>query len=126
MNELESILDDCSKILGHHESVKEEDLKGVISIEDLLQQNDFEKHVALFEIPYTVSDILTIDEINASVSWYLKWKLVEKIENQNTCTIKRIFGYKEAIRVIVAINFYKYLRNKGYDPDIVEIFLRKQ
>lgn len=124
--EYEKVLDDCAKVMGNHEAIKQSDIIPTLSIEDLLQKKDFEKHVGSFEIPHTVSDIMTVDEINAVITWYHRWQLRESADKQNTCTIKDIFGEKEAIRVIVAINFYKYLRNKGYDPDIVEIFLRKQ
>ena len=121
------ILGDCGhESLGSHKATDEKDIKGILSIEDLLQKNDFEKHVGSFEIPSNVSAIITIDEINAVISWYLPWKLNTPFDKQNTCTIKDIFGWKDGLKAIIAINFYKYLRNKGYDPEVVEIFLSKQ
>jgi len=115
----ELILTNCS---GNSSSISDKDIVGVLSIEDLLQKG-FEKHVGSFEIPASVRDIVEVDEINAIITWYNHWKLTTPADLQNTCTIKDIFGYADAIKVVVAINFYKYLRNKGYDPDIVEKFL---
>ncbi len=106
-------------------AIKDEDIVGNTTIEDLLQSG-FEKHVGTFEIPQTILSIMNGDEFNASVNWYLQWKLRVPINKQNTCTILTTFGYKEAQRVIIAINFYKYLINNLDDPNIVEIFLNKQ
>lgn len=97
---------------------------GFISINDLLQK-PFEKFIGSFEIPEVLKEIVSADEVNASIDWYLSWKLREPIETQNTCTIKRIFGYTDGIRVIISINLYKYLRNKDYDPEVVEKFISK-
>ena len=83
----------------------------------------FDKHIAKYEISETLKGFLDIDELNAIIDWYLKWKLSTSIETQNTCTIKDIFG-NDAIKVIVAINFWKYLRGKEYDPQIVEKILK--
>lgn len=120
------ILGDCgSNYFGAHNSIKDEDIKGYMSITDLLQKNDFTKHIGSFELPSAVKDIMTIDEVNAVISWYLNWKLISPISEQTTCTIKNIFGFDDGLKAIIAINFYKYLRNNGYDPQIVEIFLTK-
>jgi hypothetical protein len=89
-----------------------------LSISDLLK-NNFEKYVATFEMSETLKGFLDIDEINAIIHWYNQWKLTTPIEKQTTCTIKDIFG-TDAIKVIVSINFWKYLRNKDYDPEIIE------
>ncbi len=124
--ELEQIITDCNDMPQGAESISQRDIVGTLSIEDLLQKNDFEKHVGSFELPHTITSIIDVDMFNAVVSWYLKWKISEPLANQTTCTIIRVFGYKDAIKAIVAINFYKYLRNKGYDPDIVEQFLKLQ
>ena len=97
-------------------------LIGEISIDDLLH-GKYEKHIGSFEIPFSLKEILTADDVNASVSWYLTWKLREPFETQNTCTIRRLFGEFDGTRVIIAINLYKYLRNKGYDPNIIERFV---
>ncbi len=121
------ILGDCgSEYFGSHKAVDEKDIIGKMSIEDLLQKNEFEKHVGSFELPSSITDVMDTDQVNACIDWYLKWKLSSPISQQNTCTIKDIFGYKDGVKVIIAINFYKYLRNKGYDPNVVEIFLKKQ
>ena len=118
----ELILTNCNKSAT---AIPDKDIKGEISIEDLLQKG-FEKHVGSFEIPDTVKNVVDIDEINAVISWYLPWKLSAPLDKQNTCTIKDTFGYEDGVKAIIAINFFKYLRNKGYDPDIVEIFLKQQ
>lgn len=108
---------------GHlHGSNEEINWVGLLSINDLLQKK-FEKYIGNFEIPLSLKDILNVDEINASVDWYVSWKLTEPIETQNTCTIKKLFGFYDGTRVIIAINLFKYLRNKGYDPDIIEKFV---
>jgi hypothetical protein len=121
------ILGDCGhEALGTYKAIDEKDIKGILSIEDLLQKNDFEKHIGSFEIPSNVAAIMSIDEMNAVISWYLPWKLKTPFDKQNTCTIKDTFGWKDGLKAIIAINFYKYLRNKGYDPEVVEIFLSKQ
>lgn len=115
------ILGDC----GHGAAIDEKLVKGKQSIEDLLQRNDFEKHIGSFELPDNVKSIMSTDEVNAVISWYLKWKLTEPLAKQNTCTIKDTFGWEDGLKAIIAINFYKYLRNKGYDPQVVELFLAK-
>jgi hypothetical protein len=94
------------------------------SIEQLLQK-PFNKHIGSFEIPTDLKSILDVDEINAIISWYMSWKLTEPIETQNTCTIKTMFGVFDSVKVIIAINLYKYLRNKGYDPEIIDQFITK-
>ena len=121
------ILGDCGQEVLNQSStsIDEKDIVPTITIEDLLQKNDFEKHLGSFELPSSVSSIMTIDEVNAVVSWYLRWKLTSPIDQQTTCTIKNIFGWEDGLKVIIAINFYKYLRNKGYDPEVVELFLTK-
>lgn len=119
------ILGDCGTALGSHKAIDEKDVKGFLKIEDLLQKNDFEKHIGSFELPSSVAAIMTIDEVNAVVSWYLKWKLTTPLDKQTTCTIKDTFGWEDGLKAIIAINFYKYLRNKGYDPQVVELFLTK-
>jgi hypothetical protein len=120
------ILGDCGgEYFGSHKAIDEKDVKPTITIEDLLQKNDFEKLVGSFELPESIKNIMTVDEVNASVDWYLKWKVASPIAEQNTCTIKKLFGYNDGLKVIIAINFYKYLRNKGYDPEVVELFLSR-
>jgi len=104
---------DCGEL--HSKSIKEEDIIGVLSVQSLLQQ-PFETHVGLFELPESIKQILHIDEINAIITWYLKWKLTEPIATQNTCTIRKVFGYTDSIRIIVAINFYKYVRSELHRP----------
>ncbi len=118
----ENSLIDCGKINGVFD---ERELKGHLKINDILQK-PFEKFIGNFEIPSSLKDILDADRVNAVIAWYYEWKLVEHPDRQNTCTIKEIFGYYEGINVIIAINLYKYLRNKGYDPEVVEKFLNKQ
>jgi hypothetical protein len=103
-------------------SLPEEDFIGTLKISDLLQK-PFEKHIGSFEIPFDIKQFLDADEINASITWYLNWKLSEPMETQNTCTIKKLFGFLDGTRVIIAINLYKYLRNKGYDPEIIDRFI---
>lgn len=129
MNDIDKakILGDCgNKVLGSHKATAEQDFKGILKIEDLLQKNDFEKHVGSFELPSSLSAIMTVDEVNAVVDWYLKWKLSTPLDQQNTCIVKDTFGLPDGLKAIIAINFYKYLRNKEYDPEVVEIFLTKQ
>ena len=122
----EKILGDCSeKYFGSHKTINEEDIIPTITLEELLQKNRFEKHIGSFELPSSILDIMTVDEVNASISWYLEWKLTSPVSEQNTCTIKRLFGPQNGLKVIIAINFYKYLRNKSYDPEVVELFLTK-
>lgn len=117
--QIESLID-CNE-LNATKSFDEKQHNGTLSIEGLLQ-NGFEKHVGSFELPETIKALMTTDDINAIISWYLKWKLTEPISTQTTCTIINVFGYKDGIKAIVAINFFKYLRNKEYDPSIVEAF----
>ena len=117
--ELEASID-C-KELNQSDKFDETQHKGALSIEDLLQQG-FEKHVGAFELPETIKSMMHVDDMNAIITWYLNWKLVSSIDQQTTCTIINIFGYKDGIKAIVAINFFKYLRNKSYDPTIVEAF----
>jgi len=105
--------------------VDETKIKGVKSIESILQE-PFDKHVGTFEIPYLLKGLLDVDQINAIITWYIKWKLTEPVKTQTTCTIINVFGYHDGGKVIIAINMYKYLRNKGYDPEVVEQFLNKQ
>ena len=122
MSDFEQQLFDCGKA-----SVKfdESQVRGDLSISALLQQ-PFEKHIANFEIPLSLRDLFDADHVNAIITWYLSWKLTEAIERQNTCTIVYRFGQKEGLKVIIAINLYKYLRHKAYDPDIIEKFVSKQ
>ena len=118
----ENDLVDCGRVVGEFD---ERHINGVLAIQDLLQQ-PFERHVATFEIPVTLRELLSTDEVNAIVTWYLNWKITEPLDSQTTCTIKNIFGIYDASRAIVAINLYKYLRNKGYDPEVVEKFITQQ
>lgn len=112
---------DCGKIIG---SFDETTIKGERTLESLLQE-PFEKHIGSFEIPHTLKGLMETDEFNAVISWYLKWKLTEPLDTQNTCTIKKVFGYNDGNRAIIAINLYKYLRNKGYDPEVMERFINQ-
>jgi hypothetical protein len=89
-------LKDCEKLSGNFDETQH---KGFRTLEDLLQL-PFEKHVGGFEIPSMIKQILDIDQINASIDWYLKWKLTEPFETQNTCTIKNIFGYEDGLKII--------------------------
>ena len=100
----------------------ETELVGEISIEDLLQSS-FEKHIGSFEIPSSLKTLFSIDEVNAIITWYLHWKLTSPPNTQNTCYIKELFGYNDGMKVIIAINLYKYLRTKEYDPYIIEKFI---
>ena len=100
-------------------------IKGVKTIESLLQE-PFDKHIGTFEIPYSLKGLLDADQINAIVTWYLRWKFTEPVATQTTCTIINVFGYIDGTRSIIAINVYKYLRNQGYDPEVMERFLNKQ
>ncbi len=113
---------DCGKVSGGYDETL---VVGSLSINDILHQ-PFDKHIGSFEIPNALTDLLNVDEINAVITWYYKWKLTEPVITQNTCTIKKLFGFYDGVRVIIAINLYKYLRNKGYDPDVMEQFLNKQ
>lgn len=108
--------------MGLHAEFDEKKVKGVLKISSLLDK-PFDKHLSNFELPYLIKGLLNIDEINAIITWYLRWKIISLPYKQNTCTINDIFGYDDGIKVIIAINLYKYLRNKGYDPDIVEEFI---
>ncbi len=111
---------DCDKLNGRFE---ETSIIGERTLTSLLEI-PFEKHIGSFEIPQEIKGLLTIDEFNACIDWYLKWKLREPLETQNTCTIKKVFGSSDGDKVIVAINVYKYLRNKGYDPTVIEKFIK--
>lgn len=122
MNDKFEKMVDCGHVTG---SFAEDELVGEMKIEDLLQK-PFDKHIGSFEIPSALKELFDVDQVNAVITWYLKWKLTEPIELQNTCTIKRVFGYYDGSRAIIAINLYKYLRNKGYDPEVIEKFLNKQ
>jgi len=115
----ELILKGC----GSAEAIKDIDIVGYQTINDLLQK-PFDTYIGSFEVPQGIKDLMDIDQINSVIEWYLHWKLTSPIAQQNTCTIKDIFGDVESIKVIVAINLYKYLRNKGYEPQIMEIFLK--
>jgi len=95
--------------------------EGELRIEDLLQKK-FDKHLGSFELPDSIKDIMTVDDINAVITWYLHWQLTSPVAEQTTCTIINVFGKIEGTKAIVAINFFKYLRNKSYDPTIVEMF----
>lgn len=106
-----------------HAEFDEKQYKGVISIDYLLQK-PFDKHVGEFEIPFDLKGLFDISEINAIITWYLHWKIISNPKIQTTCTIYDIFGYDDGTKVIIAINLYKYLRNKDYDPDIVEEFIK--
>lgn len=97
--------------------------KGLNTLNDLLKE-PFEKHIASFEIPHSLKDIFDVDMVNAGISWYLKWKLTEPIQTQNTCTIKNLFGYEDGNKLIIIINLYKYLRNLGYDPQVIEKIIK--
>jgi len=108
----------CNDLKGQFD---ETELKGEITVNELLQHS-FDKHIGSFEIPSSLKTLFDIDEVNAIITWYLNWKLTYPINMQNTCVIKHLFGYYEGIKVIIAINLYKYLRNKDYDPDVVEKF----
>ena len=99
----------------------EDSHEGELSIEDLLQ-NKFDKHLGSFELPESIKDIMPVDEVNAIITWYLHWQLTSPISEQTTCTIINVFGKIEGTKAIIAINFFKYLRNKSYDPQIVEMF----
>lgn len=121
MNNFEQQLFDCGKV---NASFDESKVCGDLTIESLLRQ-PFEKHIASFEIPVALRDIFDVDHVNAIITWYINWKITESIENQNTCTIMYRFGQKDGLKVIIAINLYKYLRHKSYDPDIVEKFINQ-
>lgn len=99
-----------------------DDISNTLTIDQLLHL-PFKQHVGSFEIPYLIKGLLSSDEINAIISWYIEWKLTSPPNTQNTCTINDLFGYDEGAKVIIAINLYKYLRNKGFDPDVVEEFI---
>ena len=122
MTEFEQQLLDCGKVSTRFD---ESQVRGDLSIDGLLQQS-FEKHIAGFEIPLSLRDLLDADRVNAIITWYLGWKLTEHPDKQNTCTIIYRFGQKDGLKVIIAINLYKYLRHKAYDPDIIEKFIAKQ
>lgn len=113
---------DCNKMFA---TFDETTIKGERSLESLLQE-PFEKHIGSFEIPTSLKGLMDIDTFNAVISWYLKWKITEPMDTQNTCTIKKIFGHHDGSKAIIAINLYKYLRNKGYDPEVIEKFLNQQ
>jgi hypothetical protein len=113
---------DCGEISA---SFDETEIEGKMTILDLLQQ-PYDKHIGQFEIPTSLRDLFCADEVNAVITWYLNWKLTEPIETCNTCTIKKVFGFYDGTKVIIAINLYKYLRNKGYDPEVMEQFVNKQ
>ena len=113
-------LKDCIKLTG---SFDDTNIVGEITIVSLLD-NPFEKHIGSFEIPLELKNLMSIDEFNACIDWYLKWKIREPLETQNTCTIKKVFGTIDGDRMIIAINLYKYLRNKGYDISVIEKFIK--
>jgi hypothetical protein len=118
-NEIEQLVN-CNK-LNSTKKFDEEAHNGELSIENLLQ-NKFNKHLGAFELPDSIKNIMTVDDVNAIITWYLHWQLTSPVSEQTTCTIINIFGKFEGTKVIVAINFFKYLRNKSYDPTIVEMF----
>lgn len=100
----------------------DEDLhEGSLSIEDLLQKK-FDIYLGAFELPDSIKDIMPIDEVNAIITWYLHWQLTSPVAEQTTCTIINTFGKLDGTKAIISINFFKYLRNKSYDPEIVEMF----
>jgi len=99
-------------------------IKGVRTIESLLEE-PFDKHVGSFELPAIIKGLMDVDQINAIITWYVRWKLTSTVDKQTTCTVIDEFGYVGGTKAIIAINIYKYLRNKGYDPDFVEKFLNK-
>lgn len=111
---------------GKNKSGKFDDttIKGRRTIDSLLQQ-PFEKHIGSFEIPQLLKGLFDVDQINAIVSWYIRWKLTAPLDQQTTCTIIDEFGYIDGSKAIIAINLYKYLRKRGYDPNIIEKFLNK-
>lgn len=113
---------DCNKMFA---TFDETTIKGERTLESLLQE-PFEKHIGSFEIPTSLKGLMDIDTFNAVISWYLKWKITEPMDTQNTCTIKKVFGHYDGSKAIIAINLYKYLRNKGYDPEVIEKFLNQQ
>lgn len=117
---MSDIIIDCDKLNGRFE---ETSIVGEITISSLLEQ-PFEKHIGSFEIPQELKELMSLDEFNACIDWYLKWKLREPIETQNTCTVKKVFGAYDGDRTIIAINLYKYLRNKGYDPTVIQKFIK--
>lgn len=121
MKDIERELLECHKLSGNFDETK---FKGSMSIEGLLQK-PFEKHIGKFEMPSSLKDLFDVEHINAIITWYLRWKLVEHIDRQNTCTIFEKFGYHDGMKVIIAINLYKYLRNKGYDPEVIEKIITK-
>jgi len=93
-----------------------------LTIEQLLHK-PFDKHIAGFEIPDDIKDLLDVDMINAVITWYLKWKIIEHPNNQHTCMIKELFN-DDWYLVVMSINLYKYLRNKTYDPNVINSLLR--
>lgn len=110
---------ECGHVTG---TFSEDKIKGDITINDLLD-NYFVHYVGGYEIPKSLSELLTVDDINAIITWYHRWRLNEPVATQTTCTIKSVFGYYDGMRVIIAINLFKYLRNKTYDPDVIEKIL---
>ena len=113
---------ECGKM---NATFDETQVRGYLSIDALLQK-PFDKHIANFEIPLSLRDLFDADHVNAIITWYLHWKLTEEFDKQNTCTILYMFGYKDGVKAIIAINLYKYLRHKSYDPDIIEKFIGNQ
>jgi len=89
-----------------------------LSIETLPNSKD--THIASFEVPNEIKNLMDINRMNAIIDWYLNWKLTTPLDEQNTCRIKDLFGEEEAIKCIIIINLWKYLRGKGYDPDVIE------
>lgn len=111
---------DCNKLKGNFD---DNSIVGERKLESLLTE-PFEQHIGSFEIPAELKSLMDIGLFNAVINWYLKWKLVEPIETQNTCTIIKIFGNEDGMKAIIAINLYKFLRNKGYDPEIIKKFIK--
>ncbi len=122
MGNVASELFDCGKVST---TFDETQLKGSMTIDALLQK-PYDKHIGGFEIPLSLRDLFDADRVNAIVTWYLHWKLTEELDKQNTCTLLYLFGYKDGVKVIIAINLFKYLRHKTYDPDVIEKFIGKQ
>lgn len=120
MTDFDNKLINCGSVGVAFDDTK---LTGYMGIKDLLQK-PYDKHISDFEIPVGLRDLFDASTVNTIITWYLNWKLIEHIDRQNTCTIKEIFGYNDGTIIIIAINLYKYLRHKAYDPEIIGKFVK--
>jgi len=120
-SKLKEVAETLNKGPISQKAIEDKDIKGIMSIKDLLKY-PYQTYIYAYELPQSVKDLISTEEVNAVIHWYLNWKKTTPKETQTTCEIIRIFGFYDGTRAIIAVNFFKYLRLQSYDPDIVEKF----